>query len=204
MVKYRRNSMSHFIDEFASDVPDFSKAICLRLDELIHTAAPDIQEGKKWQFAAYWTEKGLVCGMYAAKAFVTFTFYDGALMQDAKKLFNYGDVNARNRSIKFTTVQDVGKHEKDILSYIQEAVENSKKGLKTKVSEQTITVPKDLKQALQQAGLYERFEAQTYTMRKEYIVWVEDAKKEETRKRRIEKALSNIAKGSEMYEKYTK
>jgi uncharacterized protein YdeI (YjbR/CyaY-like superfamily) len=42
----------------------------------------------------------------------------------------------------------------------------------------------------------------TYSKRKEYIAWIEDTKKEETRHLRIEKAREQIAQGLGMYEKY--
>jgi hypothetical protein len=50
-----------------------------------------------------------------------------------------------------------------------------------------IEVATDIKKALQAAGLWEKFEKLAYTHRKEYVVWIEDAKKPETRQNRIEK-----------------
>jgi uncharacterized protein YdeI (YjbR/CyaY-like superfamily) len=182
-------TMAHYIDEFSDKLPEFSKAICLKLDEIIHLAQPKLEEGKKWEMIGYSTHKGLVCGMYAAKEFVTFTFYNGALMKDTQKLFNYGDNNAKNRSIKFNNLSEVEKKKDGIISYIKEATRNSLKGLKTTAADRTIETPKDFTLALMNASLLEQFEDQSYTMKKEYIVWITEAKKEETRNRRIEKAL---------------
>lgn len=52
--------------------------------------------------------------------------------------------------------------------------------------ERTVTVPDDLANAM---GKTRRrvFDAMSYTHRKEYVQWVEGAKKPETRMRRIEK-----------------
>lgn len=58
-------------------------------------------------------------------------------------------------------------------------------------SERTIEVPKDFADAMNDANVTDVFEKMSYTHRKEYVLSVEDAKKEETRNRRIE---SNVEK----------
>lgn len=185
--------MSHYIEQYTANLPPFSRDICLKLDELIHQSVSDFQEGKKWDFCAYWTENGVILGISPAKEFVTFTFLEGALLKDEEKLFNYGSSNARNRSIKFYGVDEVNKNAAVIKRYIKEAADNNAKGLKVDMKIQTINIPTDFKQALKDAGLLEIFEKQTYTMRKEYILWIVEAKKLETRARRIEQSLAKIA-----------
>lgn len=114
------------------------------------------------------------------------------MLKDPQQLFNYGEDNARNRSIKFSEVTEIEKSSQEIMTLIKQATENSLQGLHATVADKTIETPADLKQALVQAGLLERFNSQTYTMKKEYIVWIEDAKKDETRLRRIKKAIEQI------------
>lgn len=58
----------------------------------------------------------------------------------------------------------------------------------------TVEVPKDFAEALQIAGLTEKFGKMSYTHQKEYALSVIEAKKEETRIRRIEKAIEMISK----------
>lgn len=61
--------------------------------------------------------------------------------------------------------------------------------------ERVVSVPPELEEALQRAGLKEKFTALAYTHRREYAEWVEGAKKPETRARRIEKTVERIAEG---------
>jgi hypothetical protein len=57
-----------------------------------------------------------------------------------------------------------------------------------------VTVPADLTKALKrQAGATQAFEALSYTGRKEIVVSIEGAKTAETRQRRIDKALAELA-----------
>ena len=62
-------------------------------------------------------------------------------------------------------------------------------------AERTLEVPAELKKAMQAAGVMPKFESLSYTHRKEYCRWISDAKKEETRARRLERAVEMLAKG---------
>ena len=60
----------------------------------------------------------------------------------------------------------------------------------------TVEVPSDLAAALAtDPTVRERFERLSYTHRKEYVRWVEDAKRDETRSRRIAKSIELLREG---------
>jgi Bacteriocin-protection, YdeI or OmpD-Associated len=56
----------------------------------------------------------------------------------------------------------------------------------------TVDVPTDLADAITAAGLTGAWEHQSYTNRKEFVRGVVEAKKPETRERRIEKVISSL------------
>ncbi len=56
-----------------------------------------------------------------------------------------------------------------------------------------VEVPKDLAEALKKADLTDVFAKMSFTHQKEYVNAVKDAKKEETRIRRIEKTIEMLA-----------
>jgi bifunctional DNA-binding transcriptional regulator/antitoxin component of YhaV-PrlF toxin-antitoxin module len=58
----------------------------------------------------------------------------------------------------------------------------------------TVTIPEDFAAALEKAGLADAFSKMSYTHRKEFVNSITEAKKEETRIRRIEKAIEDIEK----------
>ncbi len=60
------------------------------------------------------------------------------------------------------------------------------------VAERTIVVPKDFNDALKTEKLLTLFEKMSFTHRKEYITWIESAKKQATRELRIVKALEML------------
>lgn len=59
--------------------------------------------------------------------------------------------------------------------------------------ERTVDVPSDLAKALRAAGATKAFAALSYTHRKEHVRAVEEAKKPETRQRRIEACVAKVA-----------
>ena len=58
--------------------------------------------------------------------------------------------------------------------------------------ERKIEVPKDFAKALKENGLKAAFDKMSYSHQREYVLWIEGAKKEETRMKRIEKAIAKL------------
>ena len=61
--------------------------------------------------------------------------------------------------------------------------------------ERTPDVPREFEKLMKKEGLLPSFEKLSYTHRKEYCRWITEAKKEETRSRRLEKAVEMLKKG---------
>ncbi len=76
------------------------------LRQLIHEAAPDIQEEWKWVKPSnpgtpVWSHNGGICTGEAYKQVVKLTFYRGAALKDPKKLFNSSLEGNVRRAIDF-------------------------------------------------------------------------------------------------------
>jgi uncharacterized protein YdeI (YjbR/CyaY-like superfamily) len=60
----------------------------------------------------------------------------------------------------------------------------------------TVEVPAQFQNLMKKEGLFAVFKKLSYTHRKEYCRWITEAKKEETRLRRLEKAIEMLKKGA--------
>ncbi|HVX24562.1 MAG TPA: YdeI/OmpD-associated family protein [Candidatus Saccharimonadales bacterium] len=80
---------------------------------------------------------------------------------------------------------DIGKQAGDTVEVVVELDDKPRE----------VIVPEDAKAALKSADLLEYFEGLAYTHRKEYVRWVEEAKKPETRANRIQKMCEMLAAG---------
>lgn len=59
-------------------------------------------------------------------------------------------------------------------------------------AERVVAVPEDVQRALSGAGLAERFAALSFTHQREYVGWVEEAKKPQTRARRVAQMVERL------------
>ena len=59
----------------------------------------------------------------------------------------------------------------------------------------TVEVPVEFERLMKKEGVFDSFDRLSYTHRKEYIRWITEAKKEETRLRRIAKAIEMLKGG---------
>ena len=63
-------------------------------------------------------------------------------------------------------------------------------------------IPVDVKKAFKTAKMLTYFESLAYSHRKEYVMWITEAKKEETRIKRINQAIEKLASKQMMHDKY--
>lgn len=177
---------SALITEAFDKMPDNIKAIAVKLRELVHKAEPKIIEDWKWGPNFYCM--GMVCNVWGFKEHASITFFNGVNMKDELKLFNYGELNSKNRTIKFTTIDEV--NEKAIVAYIKEAVRLNKAG-ETKANK-TVEIPLELKKILSEHNLLAVFERQSFTYRKEAVFSITSAQQSITKVRRIEKLIAHL------------
>jgi hypothetical protein len=81
-------SASALIDEKIKELGDWRGKTLAHVRQLIHDAAPGIQEEWKWMGTPVWSHDGIVCTGESYKQVVKFTFARGASIEDPKKLFN--------------------------------------------------------------------------------------------------------------------
>lgn len=190
MAKVKHNPEAPvLIDEYIGSMEPFAKAICTRLRSLVLSADPELIEDWKWGPNYY--KNGMVCGFAAFKKKVNFVFFQGALLKDRKKIFSNDEMAVKTRTLQFTDVKQV--NENLLLEYIFEAIDNNSKGLKVKIpKDRVVVIPADIKKALNKAGVLKTFEAMTFSKKNFFVVWINQAKREETRVKRIEQCIRSL------------
>ncbi len=131
-------------------------------------------------------------------------FYNGVFLEDKYKVL----VNAQEgktkslRQWRFTSIAEID--EKKITEYIYEAIEIEKKGLKISPEKfVAISAPELLEAEFKNdKNLKDAFEKLTPGKQKEYIVYINEAKQEATKIKRIEKIKPMILQGVGLNDKY--
>ena len=116
---------SQKIDSYISSLPEWQQNICNRARKLIHQADPEIVEEIKFTNRPYFTHKGNVCALLAAKQHVNVFIYD-PIAPDPSSIINQGRNNATARSIQI--VKDDFPDEKAFVELIKAVVANNEKG----------------------------------------------------------------------------
>jgi len=185
------------IDDYIAKSAGFAKPILTHLRELIHAGCPEVEETIKWRNPSF-MHKGLLCGIAAFKQYCVIGFWKEALLFDRKNPSAIPD--------RITSVTQLPS-EKILLGYIKEAVRLNNKGTKIprpKPKPRTeLVVPNDLLAALKKnKPALAAFEDFSYSHKKEYVEWITQAKREETRTQRLATAVSWIAAGKARNWKY--
>lgn len=188
----RRADAPGQIDTYIASLPAWSKAICERLREIILESDPKIIED--WKGGPNYYKNGMICGFAAFSRHVNFVFFKGVAMKDRKKLFEPDDGNVQTRRIRLTDIKQID--ESIVLEYLMEAIDNNIKGVKIAVKDKAVEIPADVKKAFRTEGVLKYFESCAYSHRKEWIRWIESAKKKETRVSRIERAAEKLCEKS--------
>ena len=197
------------IDAYIEQSSDFARPILTKLRELIHTASPDIEEAIKWRQPCY-QANGLVCATAAFKQHINFAFFQGKHINDSANIFNHSN-NEDMTALKITQLSDLPSDEV-IIDYIQQAVRFNQQG-KAKKAKKKITkkdkaeliIPDVLSQALAQHPVAKaQFDNFSYSKQKDYIEWIDSAKRDATKQNRLATAIEWISEGKGRNWKYEK
>jgi len=186
------------IDAYILKSQPFAQPIMNHLRNLVHKACPDVEETIKWGFAAF-DYKGPFCTMAAFKQHCAFGFWKAALMKNADEL-KRAQKNSMGHLDRITSLKDLPS-DKQLIAYLKDAMKINEAGLKLAprkkiTDEKPLPVPAYFKTALSKNKKADaQFKNFTPGKRKEYIVWLTEAKTEETRNKRMAQAIEWIAEG---------
>ena len=166
-------------------------------------AKTELTETTKWGGCVYVLDNKNVVGIGGFKNYFTIWFFNGVFLKDEKKVL----VNAQEgvtkslRQWRFISKDDVD--ESLVLEYIQEAIENEKQGIKTQKAEVTVEMPEIFQKELDvDANLAEAFLKFSPYKQKEFLEYIVEAKREETKRSRIEKIKPMILENIGLNDKY--
>lgn len=199
---------SPVIDAYIAKSADFAKPILEHLRDLIHEACPEVEEKTKWSMPHFDYLGEMMCSMAAFKQHCAFGFWKASLMKDPKGIMQKQQRGAMGHFDRITSIKDLPPA-KVLIAYIKEAMKLNEEGMKANAKPKKVlkplAPPADLVKALsknKKAKIH--FDAFTPGKRNEYIVWITDAKSEETRAKRMTQATEWIAEGKSRNWKYEK
>lgn len=192
------------VDAYIAKAAPFARPILRKLRVLFHRGCPPTVEKIKWGFPCF-EHRGLLGGFAAFKQHVDFGFWKGKLLKDRSGYF----AKRKTDSVLGMKLRHFTELPPDrvLLDWIRQAAALNEKGVKlprqSKKARRVLSIPADLRAALSKnKKAFASFEGFSFTNRKEYVEWLCEAKREETRARRLETAIAWMEKGKPRNWKY--
>lgn len=191
------------IDAYIARSAEFAQPILQRARALVHEACPDVEETVKWGMPTFVYGGGILCGMAAFKQHASFGFWKHALVVgEGEQRDGMGSFG------KMTKLSDLPP-KKILLPMIRKAMQLNLDGVKqvtarkTAAPREAAVAPADLLAALKKNRQAQAtFTAFSASKQRDYVEWIVEAKREDTRARRIEQAVEWMAEGKSRNWKY--
>jgi uncharacterized protein YdeI (YjbR/CyaY-like superfamily) len=158
----------------------------------------NLDESIKWGQPCYSVNNKNLVIIAPFKAHCDLGFFNGATLKDEKGILVKAGVNTQSsRQMRFVNVQEITKLKSVIKSYVKEAIENEKQGIKYTSTENIEPIIVEELEAIfkKNAPLKKAFAALTPGRQRAYLIHFSGAKQAATRVTRIEKNIDAILAG---------
>jgi uncharacterized protein YdeI (YjbR/CyaY-like superfamily) len=157
-----------------------------------------LNEELKWGCPCYTFQKKNIVLIHGFKEYCAVLFFKGALLKDANGILIQQTENVQAaRQIRFTSAQEIVETETILKTYIYEAIEVEKAGLKVNLKKNTeLIFPEEFQSKLDETpALKTAFDALTPGRQRAYNLHFSAPKQSKTREARVEKCMQQILDG---------
>jgi uncharacterized protein YdeI (YjbR/CyaY-like superfamily) len=189
------NNMNPKVDFYFDKATQWQKEI-----EKLRTIALDcgLTEELKWGCPCYVFEKKNIVLIHVFKEYCAYLFFKGALLKDTDGILIQQTKNVQvPRQVRFTNVREIVKLAPTLKTYIYQAIEVEKAGLKVKLKKSTeFEIAEEFQKKLDKVrGLKTAFHALTPGRQRGYLLHFSAPKQSKTREARVEKCIPLILEG---------
>lgn len=187
------------VDAYIARKPEFARPILEHLRAAVHAACPDVEETIKWSSPFFLHRGELLCMMAAFKAHASFGFWKGDLVTGT-------DMGAMGQFGRLASLADL-PDDATLAALIRKAMVIAEAGTKVKRplkhARPPVAPPEDLTAALAaNAAAAATFAGFPEGQRREYVDWIADAKRPETRAKRLAQTIEWLTEGKRRNWKY--
>lgn len=189
------------IDAYIAKAAPFAQPVLEYVRALVHRVLPDVEEGIKWGMPAFMLGGKNVAGMAAFKAHCAVMIHGEGRLGEGKGMGGYGKVAA------LADLPDDAVLETALEEAAQRVARSgsAQKPREKKPPNDEIAVPQDFAAALRGTPAAQGFfDELAPSQKREYLEWITEAKRDETRGKRIATALEWLAQGKRRNWKYEK
>jgi len=188
------------VDDYIANAAPFARPILTRLRAMVHAAGPDVDEGIRWGAPTFLHDGKILCSMAAFKAHVTFGFWRAERVLAHESMTVRADREAAMGQFGRLTRLDELPTQQDMDRWIAAAIAVAEGGpapvAKARAVKPAPGLPADFATALAAVPVAQAaFDRFPPGQRRDYIEWVTEARRADTRARLIAQAVDWIAEG---------
>ena len=188
-------------DAYIDRQAEFAKPILTHLRGVVRAACPNCEEAIKWSSPSFIYKGKILAGMAAFKAHATFGFWQGSQVADT----GGKQMSAMGQFGRLTSLDDLPSRA-ELESMVKKAmalIDDGVKPVREKHKKEPYTVPQDLRAALDaNPAANATFTAFPPSAQREYVEWVSEAKRDDTRTKRLAQTIEWLAEGKRRHWKY--
>jgi hypothetical protein len=114
------------VDAYIEALPDWQRAICQEVRDLVHAADPELTETIKRTNRPYFVLDGNVCALLATKDHVNVFLYDGAIVPDPEGIITGGHDNKTARTVAVYQGEKINK--RALTAMFKQIIANNRAG----------------------------------------------------------------------------
>ena len=190
------------IDAYIERAAPFAQPILTQLREAVHAACPQVEESIRWSMPSFTYAGAILCQKAAFKQHASFGYWKHALVMGEgvarDGMGSYG---------KMASIRDIPPRNR-LHADIRKAMKLNEDGVKLPAAPKAAAKPRTEVPAELIAALKKNEAAKTTFdgfppgCRREYIVWLTEAKREETRVKRVAQTIEWLVEGKRRNWKY--
>lgn len=190
------------VDAYIAKSAEFAQPILAHLRAVVHAACPQAEEAIKWSMPFFLYQGRILGHMAAFKQHCAFGFWHGeqaaAGQEQLDGMGQYG---------RITSLKDMPP-KRELTAAIKKAMKLIDEGVKPewqarRSAQPAPEAPPELAAALKRNAAARRtFESFSPSNKREYVEWITEAKREDTRAKRIAQAVEWMAEGKPRNWKY--
>ncbi|GAC1365495.1 MAG: hypothetical protein NVSMB3_14120 [Acidobacteriaceae bacterium] len=193
------------VDEKIAKAPAFAQPVMRHLRELVHEGCPETEETIKWGMPFFLYRGKMLCSLGVFSKHCSFGFV-GPRMREVMREAGMPMEDAAGSLGRLTSLTELPKDEQ-MLAWIRQAAQIAEtatpKRAESREPKAEAEVPEELLEGLRKSeGAQKIFDGFSASCRREYVEWIVEAKRAETRERRVTQAVEWIAEGKTRNWKY--
>jgi len=189
------------IDTYIDRQAAFAQPLLRHLRAIVHEACPGCEETLKWSSPSFIYKGKILAGFAAFKAHAVFGFWSGSQVLEADPK----QASAMGQFGRLTSLDQLPPRTAliELTHKAMKLIDDGVKPIRNKTVKAPFTMPQDLRAAIDAVPRAKAtFDGFSPSCQREYVDWITEAKRDETRARRLAQTVEWLAEGKRRNWKY--